>query len=150
METVKETAYDETADTAIEEDESDKIEVGNKELSAVITGIRTITGKNEEKIFVLRYQLTNLRDQAIRPVEWQKFIELKQQGVILEKAILPESTTSFDTKELVVAGEKELKKGETVESVLLYKLPESANVQLTFDPTHFPEQKMYTLLVSNS
>ncbi|EOI06789.1 hypothetical protein UAY_00131 [Enterococcus moraviensis ATCC BAA-383] len=149
MDTVKEIAYDEVANSAKDEENSDKIEVENNELSAVITGIRTISGKHEEKIFVLRYQLTNLSDQVIKPVEWQTFIELKQQGVLLEKATLPESTTSFDTKELVDAGEKELNKGESVESVLLYRLPEIVNIQLTFDSTHFPRQKTYTLLLSN-
>lgn len=150
METVKETAFDETENSVIEEDEADKIDVENKQLSAVITGIRTISGENDTKIFVLRYQLTNLSEQAFKPVEWQKFIELKQNGVTLEKVNLPENTTSYDTKELAEAGNKELEKGKVVESVLLYKLPGEANIQLTFDKNIFPNQKTYTLLVSDS
>lgn len=149
--TFKETKFNEAE--ALKEQESEKREAGdvitfkNDTVKMETTAVRQITGMNSTKLLAIRYTFTNLAKEPVSPVVWSDYVTAKQNNQVLTEGKLPADTSLLDVKSLVTAQLKQIKQGESVESVVLYELVDKSSIELSVPQTDFPGMKPARVMV---
>ncbi|WP_086314602.1 hypothetical protein A5821_002185 [Enterococcus sp. 7F3_DIV0205] len=142
--TFKEVSYDkENAEKDEEEqkkEEGDVITIENDEIKMETTAVRQLTGANHKKLLAIRYTFTNLSTKPMQPSVWKDLVTAKQNDKALSFGSLPEGTSLLDVKDLMSTQTKEVKEGESVESVVLYELSDQSTVELSFSQEAFSGQ----------
>lgn len=143
---LKETSDKGETDTVGEED---TITFENDAIALKIVGIMHLKGDNDTKLLALRYSVTNKSDQSISANQWDSLVRLTQQETDLSGAELPKENAMLDLPKLLAQKDVTLSKGETVESVSLYTLKDTSNVELIPSDKEFPNTKPIQLTVPN-
>ncbi|MGM0219445.1 DUF5067 domain-containing protein [Enterococcus sp. AZ126] len=140
--TLREVSFDEKEAEKTEESkqkaEGDIITIENDELKMETTGVRQVSGKEQQKLVAIRYNFTNLNEEPVQPSIWQELVTASQNGKTLSVATLPEDSAFLDVKELADAQTKMVAKGQTVECVVLYELLDQSTIELSFSQDAFP------------
>lgn len=134
----------ETVDST-ETSKGDTLEIKNDKFSVTIDGVMTLVEEDGSKKLVLHYQLTNLSDDGLVPKEIQSYITATQKGVKLEPKSISNNSQDLDLKELAATSEKPVDIGKTIEGIWIFSIKDTSDVVLTFDQTHFPEEKPQTI-----
>ncbi|WP_348921133.1 DUF5067 domain-containing protein [Enterococcus rotai] len=148
VKTLKETNYDE--EEAKVEKEKNKVDVRivqNSQMKVEITAVRPLEFEKNIKVMAIRYSFTNLSEQMLKPSKFSTLVNAKQDNQSLEVVELPKETSLLDVNELVENGEKDVKKGEQIESVMFYQLNSDADVTLEFSQSDFPKESVETIVV---
>ncbi|OJG25618.1 hypothetical protein RU98_GL000859 [Enterococcus caccae] len=149
--TFKETGFDEGAAEVAKneqrEEEGDVISIINHDIKMETTGVRQVTGENQKKLLAIRYTFTNLMDTPIQPVVWNDYVTAKQNGNILSIGKLSADSNLLDLKELINNQSKEVKRGEAIETTVLYELKDMSNIELSFSQDAFPGEKAVEVVI---
>lgn len=117
----------------------------NANLTFTIDGVMTLLEDEKSKKLVLHYQLTNLGNDNVIPKEIQSYIIAEQNGIKLTPEKIADGNQDLDLKELALASEKTINKGETMEGIWVFSLQDTSDVVLNFNHDQFKDEKSRTI-----
>ncbi|MBM7687468.1 hypothetical protein BCR24_07505 [Enterococcus ureilyticus] len=136
---------DSTNSTELEKSNGDTVEVKNANLTFTIDGVMTLLEDEKSKKLVLHYQLTNLGNDNVIPKEIQSYIIAEQKGIKLTPEKIADGNQDLDLRELALASDRTVTKGETMEGIWVYSLQDTSDVVLTFNQDQFKDEKPQTI-----
>lgn len=151
VDTLKEIEFNKTAaekEQAIQKkEEGDIITIENKDIKIETTAVRQVTGIEGGNLIAIRYNFTNIGLETAQPSVWKDVVTANQNGKQLLLGRLPKDTNFLDVTELAKTQSKQVKQGEQVESVVLYKLLDNSTIELNFSKESFPEKEPVRVVV---
>lgn len=128
-------------------EEGDVVTIENNDLKMEITAVRKVKGENNKELLAIRYAFTNQNEKSTEPSIWKEFVTAKQADNLLPIGQLPKDYEFLDVKELAETQTVPVKKGESVESVVLYELVDQSTVELTYAQEAFPDKQPTRVVV---